>query len=440
MLKTLLAAAIAVSVVVLLAVACGGGPKDLCVDRNVRCEAPLACDPSDGVCKCGGRGGVVCPQGFVCDAVANTCQSTKCAAVQCSGGTNCDQNDGKCKCGGTGGITCASGEVCLPSTRTCAPATDCSQVACPSNQTCDPATVKCRCGAFECPEPKFCSISSSKEKVCIESLCSGVHCAGGSDGGANACDPSDGYCKCNGVICQSGEGCSCPDGGACVSTERACRPSSSCVGKVCQGGTTCDPTDGECKCGGPGGPVCSPVQICALGPPPQCQGGQPCTLPDGGPKPCVGGNSCDPEDGKCKCGGRGGAVCKEATATEPAEVCVSSTNQQACKRPCDPRSPDCPTGTYCYFDSTAAVPAAYCSAPTDSRAENQSCTSPTACFVQNPPAALHCNGLAAGASGICRAYCDVASGRLGCLQVPKPQDCVQIQGAPTGYGYCQPVP
>src|SRR5687768_9397115 len=86
--------------------ACGGGPKNVCLDRNVRCDAPLVCDPDDGVCKCGGRGGVKCPEGFLCDAIANTCLSTRCADVDCQGGTSCDVNDGKCKCGGTGGDLC----------------------------------------------------------------------------------------------------------------------------------------------------------------------------------------------------------------------------------------------------------------------------------------------------------------------------------------------
>ena len=38
----------------------------------------------------------------------------------------------------------------------------------------------------------------------------------------------------------------------------------------------------------------------------------------------------------------------------------------------------------------------------------------------------------------CRAYCDVSTGSASCRQVPKPQLCVQISKAPTGYGFCQP--
>ena len=435
MLKTLLAAATAVILLALLSSACGGGPKNLCVDKNVRCEEGLLCDPTDGICKCGGRGGLICAEGTKCDVIASTCQSTKCAGVACSSGTSCDGDDGKCKCGGTGGKVCDTGEICQPSTKECIPALDCNQVACPRNQTCETSTGRCRCGAGGCAAGRFCSISATEEKVCIDSLCSGVTCLG-----TTVCDTGDGYCKCNGVLCQSGEACSCPAGadGGCDPAARSCRPGSACNGVNCPGGTTCDPTDGRCKCGGPGGPVCAPVQICALGPPAQCQGGQQCQNPDGGAKVCGGGTSCDPEDGVCKCGGRGGMACAAANATDPAEVCVSNPLQKACHRPCDPRSPECPSGTYCYFDPTAATPTAYCAAPADTKGEGASCITATACFVANPPKAMNCTGLAVGQSGLCRAYCDVAAGIAGCVQVPKAQDCLQITGAPVGYGYCQP--
>ena len=130
--------------------------------------------------------------------------------------------------------------------------------------------------------------------------------------------------------------------------------------------------------------------------------------------------------------------CQPATATDPADVCVSNPLFMACKRPCDPRSPDCPSGSYCYFDPTAATPVSYCAANSDTKGEGAACIVATACFVVNPPKALNCTGLLAGQSGLCRAYCDTTSGSLGCVQVPKPQDCQQITGAPTGYGYCQP--
>lgn len=413
---------------------CGGG-GDQCVSRNVRCDAPLKCDPADGICKCGGRGGYVCPEGFGCDGDSNTCLPLRCKTVDCSQqpGTSCDVLDGLCKCGGTGGDVCAAEEICNPNAKSCLPRLNCNEVACPKNQTCDTVTGKCRCGAVECAFGQFCSLDTQGARTCITDLCNGVACAG-----ANQCDANDGYCKCNGAVCQSGESCACPDGGACVGTERTCKPGSACLGVTCGGGTTCDPTDGQCKCGGPGGPTCASNQICSLGPPPQCQGGQQCQNPDGGAKSCTGGTSCDPEDGRCKCGGRGGKVCTAPSGTDPGEVCVSNPVQQACRRPCDVRASDCPTGTYCYFDTSAATPAAYCSAPTDSRVEDNACTTATSCFATSPSRSLHCNGLTLGQAGICRPYCDVAAGSSGCIQVPRAQTCVQIQGAPAGYGYCQP--
>ncbi len=435
-------AALAASVTGVVTVSCGSNGKNLCADRNITCDAPLSCDPSDGVCKCGGRGGVVCADGFVCDPVANTCQSTKCARVDCSDkfGTSCDVLDGTCKCGGTGGKVCAENEQCQPLTKTCAPSIDCRSAGCKRFESCEQATGKCLCGASSCAANQACSVGGGGAKTCTTTACLGVSCTG-----ANVCDSADGLCKCNGVVCQSGEACACPlgsDGGTCDASARSCRAGTACLGVTCQNGTTCDPVDGVCKCGGPGGPVCAANQVCSLGPPPKCQGGQQCTNPDGGTKTCPSGTSCDPEDGVCKCGGRGGVVCAPASTdggTDPAEVCVQNPNQQACRRPCDIRSPDCPTGQFCYFDSSATTPVAYCAAPTDNRTELAACNAATACFSMNPaPRSLHCNGLALGQTGLCRAYCDTAAGTQGCLQVPAAQRCLQITGAPMGYGYCQP--
>ncbi len=436
--KKILLAAAAGFTIGLFASSCGGGPKNLCLDKQA-CTGALVCDPTDGICKCGGRGGLICPDGFTCDPLGNTCAPTKCAGVDCNDkpGTSCDVLDGQCRCGGTGGKLCGANEVCNPNAAVCVPALNCNEIACPKNQTCDNSTGRCKCAQVECKLGQFCSISGGNgAKACVDNLCSGVKCTG-----TTVCDANDGYCKCNGAICQSGEACNCPAGAdaGCGDTARICRPGSACAGVNCLGGTTCDPVDGQCKCGGPGGPACSVLQICAMGPPAQCQGGAQCTTADGGTKTCPGGTSCDPEDGKCKCGGRGGQVCAPATTTDPADICVSNPQQKACKRPCDVRAPDCSVaGTYCYFDITAATPAAYCSAATGTQAEESGCTTATACLGANPPKSLNCTGLALGQAGICRSYCDVVAGAAGCVQVPKAQLCVQITGAPTGYGYCQP--
>lgn len=415
-----------------------GGTKDLCASRQ--CESPLVCDPDDGVCKCGGRGGVTCPNNFVCDSATNTCQSLRCKGVDCSmqPGTSCDVVDGTCKCGGTGGSTCAANETCNPASKQCEPPLSCTQVACPKNQTCDQTDGKCKCGTATCAAGQFCSIDGSG-KTCINDLCTGVKCSG-----ATRCDQADGYCKCNGTICQSGEACSCPsggDGGTCENNQRVCRPGSACAGVDCNNGArgTCDPVDGKCKCGGPGGPECASNQICALGPPAQCQGGQQCTLPDGGPKLCAGGTSCDPEDGKCKCGGFRGQLCApSADGGVAAEICISTPAQQACRLPCDTRSPNCGSGTYCFYDSSAATPASYCAAATGSGSVNDACIVATSCFATLPPSVtpspLHCNGLAPGQTGICRPYCEVSINVCPGIEA---QTCVQIIGAPSGVGYCQ---
>ncbi len=436
--KTLLLAAAAGFGIGLFSSSCGG-TKNPCVDKNVVCDAPLVCDQGDGICKCGGRGGLVCPQGFSCDPVANTCVATRCSGVDCNDkpGTSCDVIDGLCRCGGTGGHICGVNEVCNPNAKACVPVLNCNEVACGKNQNCDNATGRCKCAQLECMPGQFCSTSGDAgTKTCVTNICSGVKCSG-----STQCDPSDGYCKCNGAICLSGEACACPsgsDGGACVDTAKSCRPGSACATVSCAGGTNCDPVDGQCKCGGPGGPACSSIQICSQTRPFQCQGGAQCTTPDGGLKSCVGGTSCDPEDGQCKCGGRGGEVCKPMVGTDLPEICVSNPQQKACKHPCDVRAPDCAVGTFCYFDPTAASPAAYCSVATDTKGEESACATATACLGTNPPKSLNCTGLVTGQSGICRQYCDVAVGPAGCIQVPKANLCLQISGALNGYGYCQP--
>ncbi len=416
-----------------LATGCGGA-KDLCKSKNVSCDSPLTCDPFDGVCKCGGRGGRSCPDQSVCDPTTNTCLSTRCGDKDCRNGTSCDQNDGQCKCGATGGAVCAADQVCNPATKLCAPIADCTQVACPTNQVCDTSSRTCKCGTATCAPGDYCA-AGADTRTCMKSLCSGVSCAPN-----NVCDPNDGRCKCNGTVCQSGQACACPsaDAGTCAPTARVCRAGSGCVGVTCpNNGTTCDPVDGQCKCGGPGGPSCTAQQICSQLTK-QCQGGDQCKNLDGTPKVCNGGTSCDPEDGKCKCGGRGGVECKPAMGNEPAEVCVSTSFQQACRRPCVPYASDCPTGVFCYFDSTALSPVAYCSPNSGTQGEASQCNTPTACYVSQPaPRALHCLGLAVGTTGLCYDYCDMAQGNTGCPQIPA-HACEQIPNAPAGYGYCQP--
>ncbi|MBX5481318.1 MAG: hypothetical protein IRZ16_05650 [Myxococcaceae bacterium] len=439
--KNIFLAALAALVTAVITVACGGS-GDLCKDKNIRCEDPLACDPDDGICKCGGRGGVVCREGEVCDAVSNTCLSTRCAGVNCSSkpGTTCDQLDGQCKCGGTGGQICGENETCDPALKQCVKNTDCSTVACPVNEVCDPSTGSCVCGTETCGPGESCTVDANN-KSCAPDNCFGVKCLGNT-----TCDPADGRCKCNGAVCAPGSVCACPagsDGGTCAAEVRICQPGSACANVVCTGGTTCDPSDGQCKCGGPGGPVCRSDQVCSLTTF-QCQGGEQCTLPDGGMKICPLGTSCDPEDGVCKCGGRGGEVCNSGADGGPEETCVESIFSQTCRQTCDPRFQNCPAGQFCYFDTTAKHPTAYCAVNSGTQTLGQACNNATACFTTDPsPRGLFCANLGTfdqpGSTGFCRAFCDTTvPNNQSCPTVP-PHICTTIKDAAPGVGYCQPV-
>jgi hypothetical protein len=247
-------------------------------------------------------------------------------------------------------------------------------------------------------------------------LCATVQCSA-----MNVCDPTDGLCKCKGVVCLAGERCD---------PALGCVQSSACNQVTCSGLTTCDPADGLCKCGGAGGPVCASNQICVLTPQPVCQGGGACNQPDGGPVTCAGNTSCDPNDGVCKCGGAGGIVCSTG------EICVNGFTSNACRTPCDPLSPSCTAGNFCFFDYSVAIPVAYCAAPTGSSLEGDACTTATQCFASATSRSLVCVGLFPGQAGICREYCD-ATNDAGCPQTPPNQMCMPLPGA-TDAGFCQP--
>jgi hypothetical protein len=437
--RTILLTLASAAVMAVLAASCGG-TNNLCESKNVRCEDPLQCDPEDGLCKCGGAGGTVCQTGFACDTATNTCLSSRCAGVSCASrpGTSCDMLDGICKCGGTGGQLCEDEQVCNPTTKQCQPKADCSEVACGTNQNCDPDTGLCMCGQGFCEAGHTCAIAPDGSRLCVEDRCTGVNCLGGT-----SCDPADGTCKCNGVACTAGQVCDCPSG-TCAEAERTCVSGSACAAVTCTGSTTCDPADGQCKCGGPGGAVCGAGQVCNLmtG---QCQGGNQCMTADGGTKVCPGQTSCDPEDGLCKCGGRGGQVCGDGTGGTVVEVCVVTTFSISCEEACNPTLQLCSKpGEYCYFNTLAKVPVAYCAVNSDTRIEGQGCANPTACFTTNPTAkGLHCLGLGTfdtpGGSGFCRSYCDTTAGTAGCPQGQVAQTCEPIVGAGPGIGFCKPV-
>jgi hypothetical protein len=410
---------------------------DLCQQKDVRCSQPLTCDPADGVCKCGGPGGVACGETAVCDAESNTCLSTLCEGKTCTGGRACDVTDGTCKCGGTGGLECGAGTVCDPMTRACIASTPCADVACGANETCDPSTGDCVCGVTPCPFGKACALGDTGERTCVEDKCAGNTCAND----LYVCDPNDGRCKCNGAVCQGGEACGCPDGSAsCATEQRACVSGSACGNVQCAGGTTCDPADGQCKCGGPGGDICTAEQLCNLGPPARCQGGEQCLNPDKTPKLCGNGTTCDPEDGRCKCGGRGGELCESSVGGQT-QICVESNGGADCRVQCNPLSPLCGAGTSCYFDEGAATPDASCAAPTDQRALGASCNGAEVCFDVARQRPLHCAGrdLEENTPGRCRAYCRTSlPDDEACPQIPDPHACVPIEGAESmELGFCE---
>ena len=47
--KNLCVGVISAGVMGMVGASCGGGVKNICVDRNIRCSSPLICDPGDGV-------------------------------------------------------------------------------------------------------------------------------------------------------------------------------------------------------------------------------------------------------------------------------------------------------------------------------------------------------------------------------------------------------
>lgn len=409
------------------ALGCGKAANTRCT--GVTCTGGLTCDPADGLCKCGGEGGLVCAQGQVCDSKHLACvdPAIACEQVTCEGNTACDPADGQCKCGGSGGPVCAAGEICDPATRHCSSGTACTGVVCSGREVCDPTDAVCKCDGQVCGAGQICADTDGGG--CIASPCAGVHCTG-----STTCDPADGQCKCGGAggpFCGAGETCACTavgaDGG-CDAASRACEGSTLCASVTCTGGTVCDPADGVCKCGrgedgGAGGNICGSGQSCdpAVG---ACIGGDRCR-----DVVCPGGTSCDPEDGQCKCGGQGGQVCGQD------QSCFQLQNGNACRTGCDPLMQNCPPNQACFFDESAIAATGYCAPPG------------TKTDLGNPPPL--CNGPADCAQGYncepevgrdfpgtCHRYCDTKQGANGCTNSDV---CVQVgNGAPVGLGQCKP--
>lgn len=332
------------------------------------CASPLACDPLDGLCKCGGQGGAICGVGQSCDAESRACLVARCDE-SCAPPLACGA-DGRCRCGSPSGPVCAPGvESCSPLGR-CERREPCAGVVCAAGMTCEAVTGACRCG-FEggtCTDGQRCV-----DGQCLTTRCAGVACTGGT-----SCDPSDGRCRCGGeggAICVNGE--------SCDTVNARCLRAGRCEGVVCGAGASCDPSDGQCVCGGPGGARCRSDQSCDPAAR-RCIGGDLCSG-----LTCGAGFDCDPEDGLCKCGGLGGEVC------EPGQSCVTVDARSSCRTPCDPFGAPCGSGLACRYDERSLE--TYC-VPAGSATGEAECDGETLCAD-----GLHCR--AEAGRGICRPYC-----------------------------------
>src|SRR5690606_20000096 len=243
------------AVVAALGAACDGEEtegKSLC--DGVDCAAPLTCDPSDGVCKCGtGDSRMICKSNEVCVVTAEGvpfCTEDRCVSVVCDRNETCDPTDGVCKCGAT---TCSEGEICVQNR--CGVPDPCAGQACPEGQTCDSTDGRCKCGGEICADNESCV-----DGVCVDDPCKGVNCPQNS-----VCNPEDRACHCGtetGPVCETGQ--------ACVNEEGdwICRGArDKCEAVACSGDAVCDLDTGACCCGGTGDAcvVCEEGQLCYRG-------------------------------------------------------------------------------------------------------------------------------------------------------------------------------
>ena len=449
---------------------------------GVTCATAEACDPADGLCKCGGQegaanggqNGVVCSPTETCDGTLQACVSNACASTPaCTNGTACDPADGVCKCGGA---QCAADQLCDPNTQTCQGTAACTGVVCPAGTSCDPGDGVCKCGGSACATGQACI-----DGGCAADACFGVNCTGAPD---NAC--YGGLCRCGGA-----DGPVCDTGQLCVASSKTCTPAALCEGTTCEPGALCGPSDGLCHCGAISGPVCTGGAICVVEP----------SVPDAGPvgdagpahdggatdagRPggdagsggsgsgsngqlvgrCLGGNLCagvtcpvgevcDQSTGACLCGADAGVTGFSCLPSQYCGVAPGAT-APACLTPCNPydqppftTSADCPktsgapdasVSQSCYFlgnlQATLCQPEGKgldgdpCGAPTD-------CTSGYGCFS---PAAD-----SDGGGPACWAYCDtfLSGGVHGCRilgrQCLEQSDVTLSDGGSLGIGACEP--
>jgi hypothetical protein len=374
-------------------------PADLCAELGVVCDDPtgkVTCDPADGLCKCGGAGGVVCDPGTVCQIdgsftpPAPSCLSERCDDVGCAPFEVCDSADGRCKCRG---VECGPGQTCLADG--CSGEDPCAGVICEGNQVCDPSDRTCKCGGQICSAGESCRIDDGGQGHCVGRRCVGRNCPDGT-----ACNPADGLCHCgnpDGDVCMAGQSCGAGDDAT------RCLGRNPCEDVECPGNTTCSPLDGRCRCGGfdATAPICTADQTCDPSlDPARCLGGDACR-----DVVCEADTnlSCDGETGECRCGGTGGIACGAG------EGCVGADGQPTCVTLCDPNASNVSVevcghrpgmARSCYLSPADGI--AYCAAA-GNQPEGSDCHAPTDCASGH-----HCVDTGTGTRGVCRRYCDTA--------------------------------
>ncbi len=448
-----------------LAEACASGKCN-----GVTCGQFDACDPADGLCKCGGRqggdggaGGVVCAAGQTCSGTLQQCVSDSCTNVNCTNGNSCTPSDGVCRCGGT---ICGADQLCDQISHQCFSAPKCQDILCPGGESCDSTTGGCACGTSAgCIDGQACNGG-----ICTADPCFGLHCSGA----GMACYA--GVCRCGGSTgpaCNQDEVCA---GNACVLSAK-------CNGTSCTPGNVCSASDGQCHCAAPDGPICI--------------GGSTCTFyfpnsglvpPNGASYPdsgilgyCLGGDlcgslhkctnpleTCEPTTGFCLCGSISDAGPLPPQCTN-GTFCASIDGGVApqCFQPCDPYAQDCPTLAPsdggldagapdaslvqgCYYEQS--MNALVCEPSTNpSSYESLACTSNADCTPGQDCFPLSGDELDAGFVRACRLFCDNFDGGehlcpgvgLGGSPV---RECVPVSivtddaGNSTAVGACQPYP
>lgn len=173
---------------------------ELCDD--VVCDGGTVCDPADGLCRCGGIGA----DHPICDP-EQTCIAGECRGgllcepsgipKSCAPGLACDPSDGFCKCGGKGGDICIDGDLCttLEGAPRCTSA--CALLANPSDC---PAGEACFFDGLQAHRSGFCAVSGGES---LGGPCSSpVECGPGLNCGPDGrclkvCSTSDAptYCR-----------------------------------------------------------------------------------------------------------------------------------------------------------------------------------------------------------------------------------------------------